>query len=76
MIHLTTITFTDDEIEQFRNFMSRAYKESAKAGFVNMFEKDRSIIKTIMEDLNISVDEDKVLISASDSHTQQAYNDL
>ena len=61
----------ENEVQQFRDFMIRAYKESTKAGLKNMFENDREIIKKIMEGMNIKVDQEELRIVAGDTHTQE-----
>jgi len=54
----------ENEVQQFMDFIRRAYVESAKAGLKNTFEKDRPIIKKLMEELNIKVESEPVKINA------------
>lgn len=65
----------DNELADFRDFVKRAYDESRRAGLKNIFEKDRVIIKKLMEGLNIKVNADGFIINASDTHTIQQFNE-
>jgi len=49
-------TEDENEIEQFMNLMRKVYIESSKAGLVNMFEEDKSIIKKLVEKLTIKIE--------------------
>ena len=68
-------TIEENEVEQFMNFIRRAYIESSRAGLKNTFEQDRSIIKKLMEEFGIVVETTTTGTAASDTHTSQQYND-
>ena len=56
-------TEEENEVRQFMDFVKRAYVESARAGLKNTFEKDRPIIKKLIEELNINIETSTVIIS-------------
>jgi len=64
-----------NEVQQFMDLMRRVYVESARPGLKNTFEKDRPIIKKLVENLNILVEKEDVKVTAGDTHTRQEYNE-
>lgn len=65
----------ENEIEQFIDFIRRAYIESTRPGLKNVFEPDRAILKKLMEGLRIKVEHDKPAPIAGDTHTSQQFNE-
>ena len=56
-------TEEENEVQQFMNFVKRAYTESARAGLKNTFEHDRPIIKKLMEELKINTETEIIRVT-------------